>query len=114
LSHFLQTYFCKAPTFFSEPLLPQTKNIPSPHTRRLHVPADHYCLPTFKHGVKTTQNLNTHVRIHNSLTSPPMACIQSRKDPTQNVMCVYPKTPIPVAIQVHRSHQTGSEREIGN
>ena len=56
---FLQTYLCKQPTLFSEPLLPETKNIPSPHRGRLLVSADHYCLPTFKHGVKTTKKLNT-------------------------------------------------------
>ena len=58
-SHFLQTFICIQPTLFSESLLLQTKNIPSPHRSRLHVSADHYCLPTFKHGVRTTQNLNT-------------------------------------------------------
>lgn len=89
-SHFSQTYLCKQPTLFSEALLPQTKNIPSPHRCRLYVPADRCCLPTFKHVVKTTQNLNT----SESTTvwhRDQWRVLSDAKNPPQNAMCVCTK-----------------------
>ena len=100
LSMFLIGHISCKPTYWNNRRFQRTNSAsnqeyPINPQKQAHVPADHYCLPTFKRGVKTTKNLNTsesttvwhcdHRRVLSHAKTPPPL--------PQNVMCVYAKRP---------------------